>query len=579
MKKSVSLLLTLVILFSLTACGGGSTQTDTAGSGSAETEDLTSDEPKYGGSLTIQYDNFNTVFDPAMGESYCYDLWAEHLWCMNWGLDDPDTYAFQENVYTMDEVQGQIADQWNWDADTMQLTVTIRNDIYFQEKNGEYNIFGGRNLTAEDVKYSYDRLTGLGSGFTADTLVYIDSDWASKLSMLDSVEVTDTYTVVFHLNTASETKLSDFMVAAVDITGPEWDSLTDEQKNDWHYACGTGPYILTDFVADNHYTFTRNENYYDYDERYPENKLPYLDEIILQKYGDTTSAISGFIAGDLDYINVDASLSDSEKNQIQDNVKGVTVQTFASGAEAMNLKINSAPFDDINVRKAMQLAINLEEVNSDYYGYDELDYAGVWSPSRSDYQCEWSDELLSEYQYDPDKARELLTEAGYPDGFEFTVAVSSAGNMDVFQMAKSYLANVGITMNIEGLSDMMELMILQSAENDNRCYNDWMGNITSMSDAYQNYKTDRFDWGNYFNNTDIVDMLTNAYSAQTMDEQAQYAQEAEEYILSQHWSIALSGMTAKYAYVSSSVGGLENGELLTAGVFMGTITARLWANS
>lgn len=586
MKKLISMLLALSMVLSLAACGGGNSDTpgtsdpETSNPGTSETPDnaLSDSGPKHGGSLTIQYDHFNTVFDPAMGEIYCYDLWAEHLWAMDWSLNNPDAYGFKENVYTMDYAQGQIADTWDWDPDTMQLTVNIRDDIYFQTKDGEYNIYNGRNLTAEDVKYSYDRLTGKGSGFTEDTLVYIDCDWASKLGMVDSIEVTDTYTLVFQMNTAAETKLSDFIVAAVDIIGPEWDSLSDAQKNDWHYACGTGPYILTDFVADNHYTFTRNENYYDYDERYPENKLPYLDEVILQKYGDTTSVISGFIAGDLDYIHSDTSLSDSERSQITDNAANSTVQTFPSFAEAMNVKINAAPFDNIKVRQAIQLAINLEEVNSAYFGYDELNMPGMWSPSRSDFKCAWSDELKNEYQYNIEEAKTLLAEAGYPDGFEFTVAVSGMGNLDVFQMAKSYLAAVGIQMNIETLSDMMALMILQSDENDNRAYNDWMGNITSMADAYQNYKPDRFPWGNYFNETDAVELMTNAYDAETMDDQAKGAQAAEEYVLSQHWSIALSGMTEKYAYVSPNLGGLENGEMLSAGNFMGTIAARIWAN-
>lgn len=590
MKKIISMLLALVMVLSLTACGsntGGDDQTNTNnpgqeqgspdGTGNGGTPAI-SGEPQYGGSLTIQYDNVNTVFDPAMGEVFCYDLWAEHLWCIDWSLNDPSTYAFQENIYTMDYAQGQIADTWSWDPDAMQLTVNIRDDIYFQTKDGEYDIYGGRNLVAEDVKYSYDRLTGKGSGFTPETLVYIDSNWESKLSMIDSIEVTDTYTLVFQLNTASEIKLSDLIVAGVDIIGHEWDELTDAQRSDWHYACGTGPFILTDFVAGNHYTFTRNDNYYDYDERYPENKLPYLDEIVLQKYGDTTSVIAGFIAGDLDYINADTSLSNSERNQILDNAANCSVQTFVSFAEAMNVKFNAAPFDDINVRKAVQLAINLEEINADYYGYDTLALAGLWSPGRSDYQSDRRAELMEEYRYDPEAAKELLAQAGYPDGFEFTVAVSGMANMDVYQMAKSYLAAVGIQMNIETLSDMMELFILQGDENDSRAYNDWLGNANNMADVYQGYKPDRFPWGNYFNDTDVVDIVTRAYNAETAAQQAEYAKELEEYVLSQHWSIALSGQTNKYAYVSSSLGGLENGELLNAGLFMGTITARLWEN-
>jgi hypothetical protein len=105
MKKIVSLMLALVTLFSLAACGGGKFQTGTTGSeqtSNTGTQASTSSEPKYGGSLTLKFDNFNTVFDPAMGENNCYDLWAEHLWCMNWGLNDPSKCAFKENVMTME---------------------------------------------------------------------------------------------------------------------------------------------------------------------------------------------------------------------------------------------------------------------------------------------------------------------------------------------------------------------------------------------------------------------------------------------------------------------------------------------
>ena len=603
MKRFLAAVLAVAMLLSLAACGSSSsdddttettdtteettettesTETEEEAEDETEAEETSSDEsePVYGGTLTIQFDSFNTVFDPAMGEAYCYDLWYESLWCMDWSLDDPDTYDFSENVYTMDYAQGQIAESWEWDAEAMTLTVTIRDDIYFQDKTSvgmdEYDIYGGRNLTAEDVKYSYDRVTGLGSGFDEDTLVYIDSDWASKLSMLDYIEVTDTYTLVFYLNTDSETKLSDLITCDIDIIGPEWDELTDDQKSDWHYACGTGPYILTDFVADNHYTFVRNDNYYDYDERYPENQLPYLDGIVLQSYSDTTSAISAFIAGDLDYINSDTDLSDSERSQIIDNVLDCDVQTFTSYAEAMNLKITFEPFDSLEVRQAMQLAINLEEVATAYYGYDELTLADLWSSALSDFSTEWSDELIAEYTYDPEAAIALLEEAGYADGFEFTVAVSGMGNLEVFQLAKSYLAEVGITMNIETLSDMLELMTLQSDEDDERAYNDWIGNVTSVADFYQSYKADRFDWGNYFDGTEIYDLVDTLYNAASMEEQNEAAIVVNEYFLTQHWTIALSGRTEAYAYVSSELGGLENGELLNAGMFMGTITARIW---
>lgn len=93
--------------------------------------------------------------------------------------------------------------------------------------------------------------------------------------MQDSVESGGGPTITFHMRGV----LNNFMTCTVNIAGPEWDALTDEQQLDWHHACGTGPYILTDYIADVCLTFTKNENYYAYDERYPENKLPYMDAL------------------------------------------------------------------------------------------------------------------------------------------------------------------------------------------------------------------------------------------------------------------------------------------------------------
>ena len=411
MKRTLAFLLALVMIMALvlTGCGGKTEAPASAPEAAAEAPAeapaaevaAVPGEPVYGGDATFYFSDFNTVFDPAMGEQYTYSLWLEYLFTMDWEADDPD--LFKNNNFTLDSAQGQIAESWEWDPETCDFTVTIRDDIYFQEKEAPYDIFGGRNLTAHDVKYSYDRVVGIGSGFDESNYVVIDGDWRNRLlgyfdptynssasgeaseeaapaeetatPERDYIEVIDDYTVVFHLGSASEIKLSELIIAQVNITGPEWDTLTEEQKLDWHYACGTGPYILTDYVADNHFTFVKNENYYDYDERYPENKLPYIDTITLQKYSDTTSVLSDFFSGDLDYISQVASLTESEITQLKDKAE---VQTFSYPyqAEGLGLKLNQAPFNDERVRIALQKAINMEEVAA-YLGQETFTYPGL----------------------------------------------------------------------------------------------------------------------------------------------------------------------------------------------------------
>ena len=154
---------------------------------------------------------------------------------------------------------------------------------------------------------------------------------------------------------------------------------------------------------------------------------------------------------------MNAGLSDSEATQLTSSAQTQAYQ-FDAAAEAIGLKMNQEPFHDIRVRIAMQKAINLEEVATAYYGYDELTLPGLWDPALTSWSTvgTWDDELMDEYTYDPEGAKQLLAEAGYPDGFSFTVAIDAMANPEIFELAKGYFAEVGIDMEITILSDMSE---------------------------------------------------------------------------------------------------------------------------
>ena len=601
MKRILAVMLALVMLLSLAACGGdtGTQESNSPGensqpvSESGQPAPAEPGEPVYGGSATFYYTDFNQVFDPAMGEEYTYSLWLEYLWAPDWGLNDPDTYNFGIDTFTVDTAAGQIADTWNWEKNgdgTSDLYVTIRNDIYFQDKSavgmGDYDIFKARNLTAADVAWSYNRLWGKGE-FLGQEPFMIDGDWYNRMlgivnfDLDNPIEVLGDYELVFHLATESESRLSEFMIAQINITGPEWGELTAEQQADWHYACGTGPYILTDYVAGSYYRFTKSENYYDYDERYPENRLPYLDSITLTSVSDNAAAMSSFIAGNLDYISMDANLSEDQASQLIAGVNNdIQVYHYDYGANGLSLKVNQEPFNDINVRIALQKAINLEEVNAAYYGYDtELKLPGLWDPALTAWSTvgTWDDELMDAYTYDPEGAKELLAAAGYPDGFTFTVAIDSMADSDLFQLAKSYFAAIGVNMEITVLSDMMEGRQVQGDPEDARQFNMTIGNGSDAGFVYQTYATTGFAYCNYHNDTHIDELLANTRDAVSLDDQAAYARETELYFVENHWVIALSGITNKDEYLSSRIGGLENGELLSGQHFFKTFIARIYA--
>ena len=603
MKRVIAALLAAAMVVSLAACGGASGGADgaagsgsaTAASGTTEGVKLEATDPVYGGSATFYYTDFNNVFDPAMGEYYTYSLWFEYLWAPDWGLNDPDTYNFDINTFTVDTAKGQIAKEWSWenydDGDGYSdLYVTIRDDIYFQEKDDpQYDVFHARNLTAADVVYTYSRLWGKGTDYCLGAEPFmIDGDSYNRFQGIvdfeldDPVEQVGEYELVFHLATESESRLSEFMIAQVNITGVEWQDLTSEQQNDWHYACGTGPYILTDYQAGSYYKFKKNENYYEYDERHPENKLPYLDEVILTSVTDNAAAMSSFISGDLDYIALDAFLSDDQSAELISSMDGnLQVNSYSNGANALVLKCNQEPFSDPKVRIALQKAINLEEATVSYLGYSEDDfaYAALWSPSLTGWSGieNWSADLLDEYTYDPEGAKELLAEAGYPDGFTFTVAIDPEADPDLFQLAKSYFAAIGVTMEIEVLSDMMEGREVQGNSEDTRQFNNTVGAASDAGFAYQTWASDGFAYAVYANDTEMDELLKNTRDAMTLDDQANYAQQADVHFAEQHWAIVLSGQTMQKEYLQTRIRGLENGELLSGHHFFKTFIARIYA--
>lgn len=598
MKRILALLLALAMVLSLAACGSGSSDTEETATETASTVEADpsvpsttvgeSGEPVYGGSATFYINEMYNYFDPAMDENRNYSLWLENLWGMDWSMNDAETYAYNTNYVTYEYYTGQIATDDPIDLDAFlengYLTVTIRDDIYFQEKDAEYDVFGGRNLTASDVKYSYDRLLGTGSGW--DEPFECDTVWTDQLYMIESIEVVDDYTLIFYFNeeNVTESALNVFITRPVNITGPEWDTLTTEQQNDWHYAVGTGAYILTGYEAGSYYQFTKNENYYDYDERYPENKLPYIDEITLAYIGDSATVLTQFTSGNLDWFNnANAMLSDSELAQLRSTAAGYgEVALEPSFAQSIALKCNIEPFDDINVRIAVQKAINLEEIYYSYFGNTgDFTIPSMWSGDIVDWASydDWDEELLAEYSYDPEGAIAILEEVfgGVGDDgyyFSFEVAVDPMSDMDLYILAQSYLAAVNVNMTLSASADMGEAMDIAANSEDSRMTSGTIGQYSDIAMAYVFAASTGARYSIFDPNEEFDALFTELQAAVTIDEQNVLAKELDILYAQNHWQIVL-GTAGSSNFYSSRIKGYT-AEDMYQHEYMSTMTARLW---
>ena len=592
MKKYQKLLagvLAASMMAAMAGCGSGGASTP-ASSGSpaastggastsaaANTTAPTAGDPVYGGNLTCYYSSdIDAYFDPAIGDTVIFNQFLEGLW----SYDTSSGFAAVSDNMPSKALKGQLAKEWTVDEAAATLTVTLRDDVHFQKLDDQYDYYGGRQLVANDVKWTYDRLCGLGSGY--DTPLETESNWAGLLKMLVSVDAPDDQTVVFHLTSGDEVTVENFMTQFIKIGGPEWDTLTEDQKTDYHYACGTGPFLLKEFESGQRVVLEKNPDYYGTDERYPENKLPYLDTITFQYIADSTNIVTQFTSGKLDWFGYRANvINDSEAAQIAaSGVSYYTLDIPSAQPEYLALKSNAAPFDDIRVRQAMQLAINLDEVHSAYLGLDgDVQLSGLWNPVRTEWSTvdTWDQDLKDSYSYNPEKAKELLKEAGYEDGFTFTVVLSGSDNdFDLWELCREYWSAIGVKLEIETVDNFMEAKTIGTNASDPRsCGSSGCGAVNSITAAIN--QTVDGGWASSLWNGDeeYAALVNGMNTATTLAEQTDMAQKADKTYAEQHWSINLTGMKMMHEYCSSRVAGVPEDSRLYSGK-SSNVFAYLW---
>ena len=183
----------------------------------------------------------------------------------------------------------------------------------------------------------------------------------------------DQYTVIFQWKTSNSEFINELVnsadasnqITCPDIVKAYADS--SGQVSDWHHAVGCGPFIVEvqTFVSGSSVTLVRNPNYYGMDERHPQNQLPYADKVSVLIFPDLTTALSAMRTGKIDIMyglsNTDATnMKKSNPKTHTDTVQGTNTLTI----EARNDK---APFNNLQVREALQEAIDLPTIAQTYY--------------------------------------------------------------------------------------------------------------------------------------------------------------------------------------------------------------------
>jgi peptide/nickel transport system substrate-binding protein len=390
-KKSLSILLMAALMLGvLSGCGGqgGATQPATAPTSAAPTSGPTaatqapdSGQPKSGGILKLSLPASPRYLDPIQYTG-TYESQIIRSVC--------DTLV----DYKMDlsGIKPNLATEWTISEDGREYTFKLRQDIYFHP--GQYQ--DGRQLTAEDIKYSLERSARESS--------------MNRLDMLDYCEVLGDFEVKCVLKDANAVFLTALTDAGNSI-------VPREEVEGWGadfgtHLVGTGPFILKEFKLDQEAVTVRNDKYW--------AVTPYLDGVNFMYINDHAQAANALKTGDL---NLATSLQGEAVQIVRDDPNLVLNETAGLHIAYLYMNQVNGPTADKRVRDAITMAINREDLVAGVYPYGEAQLASVPLPPGS-----WGyDKSLESaaLPYDPARAKALLTEAGYPDGLSVKLYISN----------------------------------------------------------------------------------------------------------------------------------------------------------
>jgi ABC-type transport system substrate-binding protein len=322
-----------------------------------------------------------------------------------------------ENLFRFDEklklVPG-LATKWDQSKDGLTWTFFLRKGVKFHD---------GTPFNAEAVKVFIERM--IGPEKPSRALLYAP--------FVQSAEAVNDYTVKIHMKVPFAFFLNNIAHSASGIISPT--ALKTYGKDISRRAVGTGPFKFVEWVHGDHLTMVRNDDYW--------GGKPRLDKIIVKTVKEDSARVMMLQSGDAQLI-VRIPSEDIPRLEKDPNIKLDSTETL----RALFLGINCAkkPYSDVRVRQALSYAIDKEAIVNNIYQRRALVAGGIIAPLTTGYVA------FKGYPYDPEKAKKLLAEAGYPNGFKAKLWSPQGRYPKDFEMAQAIqqqLKKVGVDCTLD----------------------------------------------------------------------------------------------------------------------------------
>jgi peptide/nickel transport system substrate-binding protein len=362
---------------------------------------------------------------------------------------------------------------------------------------------------------------------------------------------------------------------------------------DWRNLVGTGPYELTEVVEGRSLTWTKNPEYWGYDEKYPQNRLPYADEITALIMPELATRLAALRSGRIDLLGSIGQTQITSIDQVVSLTKTdpdleIWPYKSRSNHDFFFVGVNRPPWNDDRVRQAMQMALDVETIKETYFhGYGDTtpnehianNVPGIGTPFE-----EWPEAVKKIYRYDPEGAEALLDAAGYKrgaDGIRFKTRMAYFERFDAnfAELAAGYWRKIGVEVGV----DVMDFPTLSKVTPDQDTWRLRDGQAAFRYDHLNNLKQFHTDLtAKAWNRTGLRDpkfdaLIEAAEAATTMEEQERFLKEANTLLTARQMRIYGLELPSFQAWQPWLKG--YNGEISIAqfGGFANILT-RLWVD-
>lgn len=358
------------------------------------------------------------------------------------------------------EVEGELAESWEVSTDGLKYVFNLRPNIKFHD---------GTEFNAEAVVFNFTRWNDPDSEFKfeGDSFDYYDSMFGPEGSrIIKEVKAVDNLTVEFTLNNPQAPFLQNIAMPSFGMASPA--AIQEKKENFKSEPVGTGPFVFKEWKRNDSITLEKNAEYW-------KEGLPKLERVIVRSIPDNTARFNALQNGEIDLME---DLSPDHLTTLESNSELQKIERPPFNVAYLGFNFNNEPFNDPKVRIALSHAVNKQGIIDAFFSGQAVPAVNPMPPTLWGYNDE-----IQDYEYDLEKAKQLLAEAGYPDGLpgEYTFYAMPVprpympDGRKVAEVIQADFEQIGVKVNIESPEWATYLDDLQAGEKEDIFMLGWTG--------------------------------------------------------------------------------------------------------